>query len=282
MNPEVLRPVPKRMITDPETLGRVCWNLANELTGKRWVLDSVRHASHRRSVGEQIGYETYIGDTDILPVENDININFYASKRTVEGYRGNPMDVGSYRITMTVGQSIGESEVPPYVLDEIFESKREDDDEHDEFESVLDDVERDDLDQFDITRELEVTYEITDDGTIETYEQAFTYLIEGEPVHDVTYSSEYGTRVTAPVVLATTGQEVDRRPAMLLYLSDAQLESEVKEIDASWLRFIQEDTLRELASFGAQDQQQHRHQALAMIGLVSSGMYSLQRLSQQR
>ncbi|MDB5180030.1 MAG: hypothetical protein JWN12_662 [Candidatus Saccharibacteria bacterium] len=281
MNPEALRPVPKRLITHPETLGMVCWNLANRLTNNQWILDATRGTDFTRSLSEQIGFEAFIGDNEVQPTLNDIYAAFYASKQTIEGYRGNAADIDMYKLTMSISQSIDQSEVPQQVLDEIFESKRDVEDE-DEFESVLDVVERDNLDEFDITREQVISYDITGCGDIETYELGYTYSIEDEEVHEINYSSEYGTRITAPITIAKTGEEVDRRPAVLLYLTDAQLELEVNEMDESWFQFIQERTLTEIASFGAQDQAQHRHQALAMISLLSSGLFTLRDLASHK
>jgi hypothetical protein len=277
MNPEALRAIPKRFVTEPEILGRVCWNLANRLTKNRWILDATRGTDFTRSLSEQIGFEAFVGDTEIQPTLNDIHAGFYASKSVVEGYRGNPADIDTYKLTMSISQSIDQSEVPKHVLDEIFESK--DDGDNSEFESVLDDVERDNLDEFDITREQIISYDITGGGDIETYELGYTYLIDDEEVHEINYSSEYGARITTPITLAETDEEVDRSPAVLLYLSDSQLELEVEEMDDSWFRFVQEQTMTEIASFGAQDQAQHRQQALAMISILSSGMFKLKDLA---
>ncbi|MBC7565242.1 hypothetical protein H7100_03390 [Candidatus Saccharibacteria bacterium] len=288
MNPEAMRPVPKRMITHPETLGKVCWNLANGLTHKRWILDAVRSTDLTRSISEQIGFETYVGDTEVMATINDIHVGFFASKEVVDGYNGNPMDIENYQLTMSVSQSINQSEVPRNVLDEIFDSANDyhdDDDDHDEYESILDEVNRDNLDEFEIVREQEIIYNISGGGEIKTYELAYTYSIEDEQVHDVTYSSEYGQRIMMPMTLAGTGEEVDKRPVTQLRLTNEQFDRElkdVKDMDASWLRYIQEASLKEIVSFGAQDQQQHRRQALAMIGLIGSGMYSLKRLAGEK
>ncbi|HEY8886272.1 MAG TPA: hypothetical protein VIM31_02095 [Candidatus Microsaccharimonas sp.] len=293
MNPEALRAIPKRLITNPETLGRVCWNLANQLTDKRWILDEVRDTDYLRRLREQIGFEVPLGDKEIQPTKNEVYAAFFATKQIVEGYRGNPADIDTYRLVMSIGQSIDESDVPPHVIDEIFALKasyersdddddEDDDDDDDAFETVLDIVDRDNLDQFEITREQEIVYEITGGGDIETYDLTYTYLIDKESVHEIHYSSEEGTRITAPITISSTGEEVDRRPAILLYLSDSQLETEVEEMDESWFQFIQERTMIEIASFGGQDQLDHRRQALAIIGLLGSGLFSLKDLASNK
>lgn len=283
MNPEIMRPIPKRLLAHPETLARVCWNLSDNLTHKRWILDAVRRTDFTRSISEQIGFETYLGDTEIMAIVSDIHVGFFAKKQVVEGYRGNPVDLDSYRLTMAISQSINQSEMPSHVLDEIFEGNDDDDDDdHDDYESVLDEAHRDNLDGFDIVREQEITYDISGTGEIETYELAYTYLIDDEAVHDVTYSSEYDSRAMVPMRLGETDEVLERRPLTQVRLNDEQLEREVRDIDASWLRYVQEEGLKEIVSFGAQDQQQHRRQALAMIGLLGSDIYSLKRLSGEK
>lgn len=278
MNPEVLRTIPKRMITDPAMLGRICWNLSDRLTAGRWNSKFVRGTDFSRSQSERIGYGTMVADTEIDPTFNDTHIDFYASKNSIENDNGRIIDMASYRLMMSVSQSVGEAEVPPHVLDEIFE----DQDENDETDSILDGLERDQLQEVEIMREQTVTYEIRDNGEIESYALTYEYTFDDETVHEIHYDSDMGTRITAPIRLAKTGEVVDVRPAILLYLSEAQLETEIKDMDASWLHFIHETTMGEIASFGAQDQYQHRHQALAMIGLLSSGLFTLRELAARK
>jgi len=280
MNIETVPNIPKRLIKDPQILGRICWNFANRLTDNKWILEEKRGTEFSRTERDVIGVDTIVGETEITSSVNDVRIGFFAAKRTVEGYKGHPMDIGDYRVTMSISQSVQQSEVPPYILDEIFESKEEvDDDEEESYDTILDSVERDNIDDFEIKREQSVTYRIGDQGEIEAYYLSYSYLIEDEVVHDIDYSSDYGTRITAPIALAETGEIVDRKPAVLLYLSDAQLETEIKEMDESWFQYIQHQTITELAAFGAQDQEQHRRQVLAMISLVSSGMCTLRQLA---
>lgn len=192
MNPESLKAVPKRFITHPETLGIICWNLANKLTDNRWMLDEVRGADVTRSLSEQIGFDIYVGEKEIAPVYNDIHAGFFASKSTENGYRGNPVDIDAYRLSLSSSQSIDQTEVPQHVLDEIFKTKAEfaDDDEEEEFETILDTVTYDNLDEFEMTREQSIMYEIGNHGEIDTYHLTYAYLIEDEYVHAIRGRSE--------------------------------------------------------------------------------------------
>jgi len=280
MNLESMRPVPKKLITEPEILGRVCWNLANKLTNEKWVLDATRNMEFSRSLKEQVGgVATYTEDAEIQPVFNGIHAEFYGTKHVVEGYKGNPADFDTYRLVLAVNQSIDQSEIPPNVLEEIFEAKGdESDDDSDGVDSIFDVIERDNLDSFEIIREQVVRYDVSGNGDIDTYDLTYTYSIDEEEVHEASYSSEYGMRITAPVTLAETGEEVDRKPAITLLLTNAELEREVKNMDESLYHLA----FAELASFGAQDQEQHRHQALAIISLLGSGLFSLKDLARSK
>lgn len=279
MNPEVLRIIPKRMITNPEILGRVCWNLADRLTGGRWLYDEVRASELTRMLSEKIGVGTMVGDREVFPTYNDIRAEFYAKKEAIESNDEKLIDIDTYRLVMSVTQSIDESDVPPYVLDEIFSIK---DDNDSEFETVLDRVSRNNLNEVEITREQIVIYDITGEGEVEGYELNYTYSFDDEGVHEATYNSEEGVGITSPIKIVEAGKVEDERPAMLLVLTSAQLEKEIQDLDAKWVYFMEEQAVTEIVSFGAQSSYQHRQQALAIVGLISSGMYTLRDLASTR
>ena len=267
------------MITNPDILGRVCWNLANRLTDGRWILDEVQGTDFSRTVSEKIGQRSFLSDKEIMPTLNDIHIGFFASKEVTKGYRGNPVDIDSYQLSMSIDQTIDQSEIPPYVLDEIFEQVEELNDVHDEFDTEFDIPDRDNLDEFEVIRRQKITYDVSTSGEVTSYDLNYSYSIDDIEVHEVDYCSEYGARLTIPIKIGKSGEEVDQRPINVLFLTDAKIDTETGDLDTSWLEFINEGTLREITSFGAQSQSEHRHQALAMVGLLTSGIFTLKNLT---
>jgi hypothetical protein len=278
MNPEVLRVIPKRMITNPEVLGRVCWNLSNQLTSGRWNSRSVRDAGYSHSQTERLGFYTLSADSEIEPIYNRTNVDFYASKDSIEEDGGKVFDFATYRLMMSISQSVDQTEIPPVILDEIFAAKDEDSD----YNGVLEDVNRDDMSIVEMMRGQTVTYEITDEGEIESHALSFEYTFDKETVYEMQYDSSEGVRITAPIKIVGTGEVVDERPVIYTSLTNAQIESETKNLDESWVRFIGEMAFKEITSFNEQDQYQHRHQALAMIGLLGSGIFSLRDLARAK
>lgn len=277
MNSEILRPVPKALITRPETLVRICWNFANQITDQRWVYDDVRSTQFERSLSESIGVQTALGKSALKPIVSEINVKFGAEKTMVSEPEEKQVDVEQYRLEMTIGQSVDHTDMPGYLLDEIFDMHDAED--HDHGDSVMDYVEPDNIDEVDITKEQTISYDINGDGEIEYYSLKYAYLFEGETVHENYYASDEGERITIPIKLSGTGEVVDEKPAAYESLSDKSIEREIKNIDEAWQLFSHRSNIEEATAFGGQTQYEHRQQALAMLSLLSSGFVTLRQLA---
>jgi len=282
MNSEINLLVPKAILKKPETLARVCWNFSDVLMGRRWMYDEVRSAEIKRSVAEAVGIAELMGSVAVKPLMTEASINFVATKSLISEPGEKLVDAETYYIELTMSQSVDHKEIPAYLLDEIFDEHKSDDEHDHDTDTVMDFVEKDTIDDVSIMQEQTISYHINGDGEIEYYSLTFGYTFEDEKVYENYYSSEQGERITAPVKLAESGEIVDDKPVVLEDLSDAQLEREIKDIDTAWKTFAEESTAEEVARFGGQSQLDHRRQALAMIGMVASGMATLRQLASHR
>jgi hypothetical protein len=290
MNPEIIRAVPRKLITHPEVLGRVCWNLTNRLTGGRWINDDMREAQLSRAVSDLIGMQRTMTDTDVAPVTNDIGIGFYARKKIVEGVRDHYADIDQYKLSMTVGQTINHDEIPANVLEEIFDiyeigqdfDEDDDDEEGDvrpDAKSVEEIIEAGALEDIEIVRQQKIKYKIIGTGEIAKYSLSFSYFFGGQKMYETRYRSDEDTRGMSPIIVGEQDEVVEKRPLDLVLLNEHNIESEISEMDTELTNFVENMPLRELVALSAKSQQEHRQQALAILGMLTSGMYGLHSLA---
>lgn len=288
MNPEALPVVPRKLVTNPETLGRVCWNLTNRLTGGRWIYDDMREAELARTVSDLIGMPRKITDTTVAPVTNDVSARFYARKRMVEGVRDHYADIDQYKLSLTIGQTIDHTDIPQHILEEIFDiyeigygldDDDEDEDDDANTKSIAELIEDGVLEDVEIVRQQKIKYKIIGSGEIAKYSLSYSYLFDGQKLHDSKYQSDEATKYMSPIFVGDDFEVVEKRPSVLALLNEHNIESEIKEIDDDTASFSENMPLRELVNLTTASQAEHRQQALAIIGLLTSGMYGLHSLA---
>jgi len=266
VNLERINNIPKRHANE-EGLARMSWNLASHLAGGRWYQRGVQEVQLHRSVTEKLGREVALKSGRIIsPLSQDVSLDFSATK-----YSGDDTSeiVTRYALMSTVSQGLEPDEMPAHVVDEIFEDEE---DVEDIFGDTLSRQELD-LNDYELSREQSVEYRFNGLGEIDHYELSYRYSIDETYAYETTYTSEDGVRVTAPVH-DRNGEVVDQRPIVLLYLTEANLPAEAEDLDKKWWDFMDENAMRELLQLGGQTGREHALQAMRMLALLSSGLFT--------
>lgn len=255
-------------------LRNTLWDFANVLAANRWQLDAVPHVELTRSIVESVGFEQIMGQHEVTPIFNEIVISFSATKREAE-YRGKVFMLPYYHITSTVLQDIESSEIPRHVLDEMF--KEVNDDDYHPVHDLLDDYgidedtfSSDNLDDFEIKRQQEASYEIDHNGEIQEYTLSFSYTFDDAVAHEARYDSSSGEFMWAPVPLHD-GESLERRPLIVPLLTQQEIETDMQRVDSEFEAFLLEKSLRELTEFSSVPPEEHIRRIMGMVGMVSSG-----------
>jgi len=298
MNPEVLRPLPDRLIKRQRTLANVCFNLAFKMSGGRWYDGGVRNTQLSRTLGEEIGDETVLAGERInkkvapTPQEaaelqrlaghtidstySELTADFHASKRTVEDNSGNPVDLDYYRLSLSTRQSVEVDEIPGNILATIRRNKAEADRDEDDDDDVIDTPEGDALEDVTIEKETMIEYGINHTGEIDDYSMVYTYYLDDEEMFEMQYDNSETTRPTIPITLEGTDEPADFGPTEFNDVNETELTEDLTKIDASLTRLLEDEVFA--PSFEL-DQLTHRRQALAVLALVTSNIFDIRRLA---
>lgn len=270
--------VPKSLQT-PEGLADEAWHFANAIAAGRWKYRNVQQVEHSskiiESVGEGYNLAEYYGE----PIFNEIILSFTALKeyvRTKNGYELLP----AYEITSTTSQDITKDEIPDHVLEELIEDAEIEGHPLHEIlsdpNSQVSDLKLDTFEDFDIERSQEVTYNINHEGEFDDYTMRYFYSINGANTHEAVYSHSLSQIEWMPII-AADGLAIEHRPIVLQALFEANIESDAREIDASYERFLSDKDFSELTEFGAVGKDVHIRQALGMLSMASSGYIDLRK-----
>ena len=254
------------------------WNLASLLANGRWNERRIKEVQLHRSVTEKIGREVMAEDGRIIPpIFQDIAIDFSAQKFTADD---DNETVVLYKLMSTVAQDLEQHEWPKYVIDEIFADADEE-----ELEEIfgVGVTSRDEVDwsEYELKREQSVEYQYNGLGDVQQYGLTYRYSIDNNYAYETTYDSENGLRMTVPV-RNNEGEVIDERPAILLYLTEANLPSEIEDLDKKWWDFIDEAAMHEMLHLGGQSPQEHAVQVMRTLALLSSGLFTTRDLLRKK
>lgn len=277
MNVESYNKLPKRLLEKQYTLATVCHVLTLKLSNRGWLRDDVRNIEFGRSITDRVGDAMDVDESESFQTYNTTRVDFYADKIPVRDEDNNALDLIRYKLVMAVRQTIEKDEMEPYIIDKIFDAIEEADEDEEEYDVIFDGITRDDLDDIDIEREIRLEYAIDQAGGIDGYELSHNYYFNGTAVHESVYDTIHQA-YRPPIMLAGTYEVVDRKPLIDTPLTEESLPHEIEDIDVTWLNFVQELRLEEMLELGGQDQLAHRRQALSIIALLSSGMYTMRQL----
>lgn len=287
--------LPQKILRDPYALGNVCTELAFRLSGNRWHEAEVRSVDFNRSIVDEIGAAPLPPGSNVdedekskkrYSVQTTTYTEFTGEKIEDKNADGDVIDLEYYTIAADVRDTIDESEMPSFVLDDIFESYGYLYDESitaDEAETVMEYAKRDALDELEIERELHTEYGVDDEDGIQRFTTEYAYYFNGERMHVTEYNTDEWNAVDGdvfePITIHGTGEIVELRPKKLEGLNKKVIKREVKNFNAAFQRLMHESAIEDELKLGGPNTGEHVERALGMLSLLTSGIFDVRDLA---
>jgi len=274
MNLERSSKIPERLLNPKHLLGEAS-DFANVLAAGRWNHLDIQEVEMTRRIVVSSGHEVELLERDTYPIYDAITISFSAIKRYIDTHSDDPEDsadvVSTYKISSTTSQELSIDEMPSNVLEQILQDAEEPGNllYRDPLESDVKPIKT--LDDYSITRNQEVVYEIDHEGEIDDYTLRYFYALGDENVHEIEYTYSDSAIIWSPTRLAD-GTEGEKKPFALPLLKEYDLESETKNIDHSFEELLKHQDVLEMNEYSLLPQEEHIRRMLGMIGMVSSGI----------